>query len=137
MLPQVAQGAIAVECRAADDATRDLLATIDDHGSHTAIDTERAYLERLGGGCNLPVGALAGADADGTIEIEALLASLDGRIALRACATGHEPDAVGSDVADQLLDARGGRLLLDDSALASLNPENPAPATPKHGSDAR
>ena len=114
MLPQVAQGALAVECRTDDEATRELLATIDDPGAHAAIVAERAYLERLGGGCNLPVGALAAVGNDGTIEIEALLASLDGRIALRARASGSEPDALGSDVADQLLDARGGRLLLDD-----------------------
>jgi hydroxymethylbilane synthase len=114
MLPQVAQGALAVECRTDDEVTRELLATIDDPGAHAAIVAERAYLERLGGGCNLPVGALAAVGNDGTIEIEALLASLDGRIALRARASGSEPDALGSDVADQLLDARGGRLLLDD-----------------------
>ena len=117
MLPQVAQGALAVECRADDESTRELLATIDDPGAHAAIAAERAYLERLGGGCNLPVGALADVGADGTIELEALLASLDGRIALRARASGSDPDTLGAEVADQLLDARGGRLLLDDSVL--------------------
>jgi hydroxymethylbilane synthase len=117
MLPQVAQGALAVECRADDESTRELLATIDDPGAHAAIAAERAYLERLGGGCNLPVGALADVGADGTIELEALLASLDGRIALRARASGPDPDTLGAEVADQLLDARGGRLLLDDSVL--------------------
>ncbi|MGH9050488.1 MAG: hydroxymethylbilane synthase, partial [Acidimicrobiia bacterium] len=67
MLPQVAQGALAVECRVEDQSTRDLLATIDDPGAHAAVAAERAYLDRLGGGCNLPVGALAGVGADGTI----------------------------------------------------------------------
>jgi hydroxymethylbilane synthase len=133
MLPQVSQGALAVECRADDDATRDLLATIDDAGARAAVDTERAYLERLGGGCNLPVGALASADAGGggTIEIEALLASLDGRVALRARASGSDPDTVGAEVADQLLDAHGGRLLLDDSVLASERVATDPFVTPK------
>jgi len=132
MLPQVGQGALAVEGRADDESTVELLAAIDDAGAHAAVDAERAYLERLGGGCNLPVGALAGVGADGAIEIEALLASLDGRVALRARASGSDPDTVGAEVADQLLDAHGGRLLLDDlDALASPASKSSSLATPK------
>jgi hypothetical protein len=50
------------------------------------------------------------------IEIDALLASLDGRVALRAHESGAEPEAVGVAVAAQLLDDHGGRLLLDEVA---------------------
>jgi hydroxymethylbilane synthase len=132
MLPQVAQGALAVECRSDDDAARERLATIDDPRAHAAVVAERAYLERLGGGCNLPVGALAEVDADGTIGLEALLASLDGRIALRVRASGHDPAAVGSAAADELLDARGGRLLLADSVLASERGATEPVLTPEH-----
>jgi hydroxymethylbilane synthase len=118
LLPQVAQGALAVECRADDDATRALLAGIDDPGLHAAVDAERAFLEQLGGGCNLPCGALAVASRAG-IEIEALLASLDGRVVLRARAAGTDPQAVGRDVAARLLDDQGGRTLLDLSESGS------------------
>ena len=51
-----------------------------------------------------------------TLEIEALLASLDGRLALRARATGTEPATVGREVATRLLDEYGGRALLEDVA---------------------
>jgi hydroxymethylbilane synthase len=115
MLPQVGQGAIAVESRADDTATRDALAAIDDADLHAAVDAERAFLAQLGGGCNLPCAAHARVVA-GTVEIEALLASLDGRIALRARTSGTDPAAVGVAVAARLLDDHGGRLLLDEVA---------------------
>jgi len=115
MLPQVGQGAIAVECRADDTVTRDALVAIDDADAHAAVTAERAFLEQLGGGCNLPCAAYATV-ADGVLQIDALLASLDGRVALRAHESGTEPEAVGIAVAAQLLDDHGGRLLLDDVA---------------------
>jgi hydroxymethylbilane synthase len=133
MLPQVAQGALAVECRADDRRTRDLLAAVDDHSARAAITAERAYLARLGGGCNLPCGALATVGDDGTVALEGLLASLDGRIALRATGSGRDPGAVGTAVAEQLLTEEGGAMLIDDllGVLASQDAENPRSATPQ------
>jgi hydroxymethylbilane synthase len=132
VLPQVAQGALAVECRADDDETRSLVARIDDAGVRAAVTAERAYLAALGGGCNLPCGALAETDDDGPVRLEALLASLDGRIALRVRVEGEDPAAVGADAARRLVDERGGRLVIDDDlVLASHSPNNPGPATPK------
>jgi hydroxymethylbilane synthase len=132
MLPQVAQGALAVECRADERRTRDLLAAVDDHSARAAITAERAYLTRLGGGCNLPCGALATVGDDGTIALEGLLASLDGRIALRATGSGRDPEALGTAVAEQLLTEEGGAMLIDDlGVLASQDAENPRSATPK------
>lgn len=69
MVPQVGQGALAVECRAADVATRDLLATIDDSVVHKLVDIERAFLAHLGGGCDLPVGAHARTAASGAVVL--------------------------------------------------------------------
>jgi hydroxymethylbilane synthase len=114
MLPQVAQGALAVECRADDGRTRDLLAAVDDPSARAAVTAERAYLARLGGGCNLPCGALAHVTDDGTVELEGLLASLDGRIALRATGSGRDPEALGTEVAERLLTEEGGAMLIDD-----------------------
>jgi hydroxymethylbilane synthase len=117
VLPQVAQGALAVECRAGDHALRDLLAGIDDEGVRRAVTAERAYLAELGGGCNLPCGALAEAAGDGTVALEALLASLDGRVALRVRVEGGDPTAVGAEAARRLVDDEGGRLVLDDDLV--------------------
>ena len=117
VLPQVGQGALAVECRADDDGTRELLARVDDADVRAAVTAERAYLAELGGGCNLPCGALAEADGDGRLRLEALLASLDGRITLRARVEGHDPGAVGAEAARRLVDEEGGRLVLDDELV--------------------
>lgn len=111
MLPQVAQGAIAVECRAGDTATRDLLQAIDDERAHAEIRAERAFLAELGSGCTLPCGALA---RDGCLE--ALLATPDGRIVLRARGRGDDPLELGRSVAGALLVDGGGSLLLEDVA---------------------
>ncbi|HKH26322.1 MAG TPA: hydroxymethylbilane synthase [Acidimicrobiia bacterium] len=133
VLPQVAQGALAVECRADDGGTRDLLGGIDDARVRTAVTAERAYLAELGGGCDLPCGALAEADGDGELRLEALLASLDGRIVLRARVDGRDPVAVGAEAARRIVDEEGGRLVLDeDLILASHDPHYSGSATPKH-----
>ena len=117
VLPQVGQGALAVECRADDDGTRALLARVDDAEVRAAVTAERAYLAELGGGCNLPCGALAEVGGDGGLRLEALLASLDGRITLRARVDGHDPGAVGAEAARRLVDEEGGRLVLDDELV--------------------
>lgn len=109
MLPQVGQGALAVECRADDAATFDLLSRIDDVRTRRVVTAEREFLARLGSGCDLPVGALAelsSSDGDGSmVRIEGLIAALDGATVLRA--VGRD----GTELAESLLDA-GGRALL-------------------------
>jgi hydroxymethylbilane synthase len=116
MLPQVAQGALAVECRADDVRTLERLRAIDDPIAHRAVDAERAFLAELGGGCDLPCGALADVDEAGNIVLEALLASLDGHIVLRTRVAGDDPADVGTTAATDLLDGKGGRALLEDVA---------------------
>jgi hydroxymethylbilane synthase len=117
LLPQVAQGALAVECRADDERIRALLDDIDDGDARRAVEAERAFLAELGGGCNLPCGAYALLDpASGTIMLTAVLASLDGRVVLRTEGQGSDPGALGVDVAQRLLVGCGGAMLLDDAA---------------------
>ncbi|HEV2643738.1 MAG TPA: hydroxymethylbilane synthase [Candidatus Elarobacter sp.] len=116
MLPQVAQGALAAECRADDPRTLERLRAIDDPVAHRAVDAERAFLAALGGGCDLPCGAFANARDDGSIVLDALLATLDGQIVLRTRVAGDEPVDVGSTAALDLLDGKGGRVLLGDVA---------------------
>jgi|SRR5829696_3277389 len=118
LLPQVGQGALAVECRTDDDDTLARVVAIDDRQVHAAVDAERAYLAELGSGCDLPCGALAqhvqGRDGD-EIAIEALLAATDGHVVLRATARAADPVVAGRAVAAELMD-RGGRSLLENSA---------------------
>jgi hydroxymethylbilane synthase len=111
MLPQVGQGTLAVECRVDDDATRTRLAATDDADLRRGLEAEREFLARLGGGCNLPCGALATVDGD-SVTLQGLLASPDGRMVLRSTHTGVDGGAVAREVVDELLTS-GGRDLLD------------------------
>jgi hydroxymethylbilane synthase len=118
LLPQVAQGALAVECRADDAGTIALLRAIEHARSRRAVDSERAFLATLGGGCDLPVGAYATLDAAGdrargVITLTALLATRDGHSLIRATRTGTDPSAVGEETASYLLDGCGGRSFLE------------------------
>jgi hydroxymethylbilane synthase len=111
MVPQVAQGALAIECRSDDRTTLAAVREIEHADSRRAVDAERAFLAELGGDCDLPAGAYA--VTTGGLQLEGLLASLDGRIILRYRAVGEEPVALGREVARHLLDQAGGQALLD------------------------
>jgi hydroxymethylbilane synthase len=116
LLPQVGQGALGVECRAGDRDVRELLAAVDDPGAHSAVLAERAFLAALGGGCTLPLGALAVlVDGGAHLSIDGCLASRDGRILLRKNLSGpaSEPVQLGRRLAGVLLDDCGGRWLDD------------------------
>jgi len=115
MLPQVGQGALAVECRVEDAETFERLAAVDSVDVRMAVTAERAFLDEMGSGCNLPVGAFGRLDGE-EVVVEALLASLDGRIVLRHSVRGTDPQAAGRAVAAGLMDDRGGRVLLEESA---------------------
>ena len=113
MVPQVGQGAIAIECRDDDPASIERLQTITDDPTKRCVETERAYLAELGGGCELPVGAHARL-LDGIIQLDAVLASADGATVLRFQEQGRDTVALGEAVAQQLL-ANGGSDLLEPS----------------------
>jgi hydroxymethylbilane synthase len=119
VLPQAGQGAIAVQCRADDEATRVLLRLVDHEPSHRALVAERAVLAALGGSCTVPVGAFAeeaseqsgssGAHAGSpaALRVSGLVASGDGHTVIRMTRRGVDPVAVGTELARALL-AGGG-----------------------------
>jgi hydroxymethylbilane synthase len=129
MLPQVGQGALAVECRADDDRTIELLGRLQDPSVRSAVDAERAFLACLGGGCDLPVGAYA-TETAGTISIEGMLASLDGHIVLRDRITGpvDQASSLGKTLAGRLLEESGGVVLADEFSEGAGQPAAPPPA---------
>jgi hydroxymethylbilane synthase len=112
VLPQVGQGALAIECREDDEETRWVLGQIDNPKAHAAVRAERAFLGTLGGGCNMPVGALATWVTPAQLQVEGLIASLDGRVVLRHRVVGGDPEEAGRRLATELLDDCGGRSLL-------------------------
>ncbi len=78
MVPQVGQGAVAVECAERASATRDLLAAIEHGPTRQAVDCERAFLAELGSGCSLPVGAHAVVVGEGELCLRTFLAGATG-----------------------------------------------------------
>ncbi len=105
--PQVGQGTIAVEAREDDERACEAATQIDDLTVHAALLSERAFLIELGGGCSLPLGAHATV-SDGEVHLRAMVASPDGSTVLRA--EGHSSDgvALGTSLARELRDERGG-----------------------------
>ena len=99
MVPQVGQGALAVEARIDDEAAQALVARIEHAPSRRAVDAERAYLAELGGDCDLPAGAYATLDADGGITLRAFLTSPDFAQVHRSTHAGTDPTAVGTEAA--------------------------------------
>lgn len=120
MLPAAGQGALAVECRAADAALASTLAeTLDDSATRAAVEAERALLAALEAGCTAPVGALAdlavGDDGD-EIYLRAVALATDGTRAVRMSATGpaDQPAEVGRSLATRMLEAGVADLIVEN-----------------------
>jgi hydroxymethylbilane synthase len=78
MLPAVGQGALGIECREDDSVLREWLAQVDDAPTHWAVTAERSLLRNLGGGCNVPIAALAQCKSDG-LGLRAAVLDADGK----------------------------------------------------------
>lgn len=111
VLPAVGQGALGIESRKYDDEIRDVLSFIDHPPTRHAVEAERALMFELEGGCQVPIGAVGRCTADGALELEAVVCSLDGSKIIRARHSGTPERAaeVGRTLAHRLLDmgARG------------------------------
>lgn len=112
MCPAAGQGALGIEIREGDTRMRELLAFLDDKNARTTTICERALLNQLGGGCQVPIGAHA-VVVDGRIELRGIVAKPDGTLVLREDMTGTDPVALGEDVGRKLL-VSGGQQILDE-----------------------
>ncbi len=113
-LPAIGQGALGLEGRVNDSFVRSLLARLDHAPTRTAVIAERALLERLEGGCQVPIAAHAMVQGD-SLSIDALIASINGRRMVRDRVQGQaiEAHAVGTRLAERLL-ADGGESILNE-----------------------
>jgi len=128
MIPAVAQGALAVECRAEDTALATTLhATLSDPITEIAVRAERAFLRRLQAGCQAPVGAYATYDGI-MLTLRGVIAAHDGSRVLRATRSAPLSDPrsdatlaeqLGDDIAAEL-QARGGTEILAGHAHEPL-----------------
>lgn len=112
MLPAPGQGALALECRADDAATRALAGQLDHRATRQAVEAERTLLAELQAGCSAPVGSW-GRMESGQLVLDGLVANLAGTRVLRATAHGEASAfaAVGRAVAADLLDQGAGELV--------------------------
>lgn len=103
MLPAVGQGALAIECRAADDSVRPLLAPLHDPASAACVAAERAMLAALDGSCRTPIAGLATIEGN-RLTLEALLLAPDGDAERRGRIAGPigDAEAIGSELGAQL-----------------------------------
>jgi hydroxymethylbilane synthase len=113
MLPAVGQGALGIEIRSDDDATRQALASLNHEPTHQAVLAERSLLARLSGGCLAPIGAWARISTAGTLQLDAAVLSSDGRQRIAGALSAPPTEAVrlGTDLADQLI-AQGASQLI-------------------------
>ena len=111
MCPAAGQGALAIESRADDSDTIAALKFLDHNPTRAAVDCERAALNELGGGCQVPIGAHA-ENVGSTLTLRAVVASPDGYDVVREHRSGANPQELGTEVGRVLL-ARGAQRILD------------------------
>jgi len=125
MCPAAGQGALGIEIRAGDRETRKHLEFLNDSAARATTSCERALLKKLGGGCQVPIGAFAEMK-DGLLHLIGVVARPDGSEILREKQTGTDPIALGEKVGETLL-RRGAAQILEDVYGAA---QVPVPAQP-------
>ena len=124
MCPAAGQGALGIEIRAGDEAMREHLAFLDDPAARATTMCERALLNKLGGGCQVPIGAFAEMK-DGMLHLTAICAKPDGTLILRETRSGADPVSLGEEVGDTLLQRGATRILEHVYGTAAVTPQQP------------
>ncbi len=114
ILPAIGQGALGIEFRTGDEETREILSALNHGETSVRVRAERAFLARLEGGCQVPIGAFATLDGD-EIELEGFVADERGERLIRRKRRGKrsDPERVGDELGREILDA-GGREILKE-----------------------
>lgn len=112
ILPAVGQGALGVEIRTNDEQVRSQVTVMAHHDTALAAGAERALLRRLGGGCQVPVGAYGRVES-GVLKLDAMVGSPDGATVVRGSVAGdpQQSEALGVSLAEHLLDRGADRIL--------------------------
>ena len=118
MHPAPGQGALAVQCRRDDEQTLYLLSAIEHSTTRLAVSAERAFLSALGGGCSLPVGAVAKVQ-EAEITLHAVIAAPDGSQVIDLSASGGDPMLLGQELAHKALDL-GARAYIPQGSIEKM-----------------
>jgi len=124
MCPAAGQGALGIEIREGDKEMRKHLAFLDNQDARAATVCERALLNKLGGGCQVPIGAFAEVK-DGKLHLTGVVARPDGTEVLRERRSGIDPVALGEFVGELLLKRGGDKILEAVYGASATTPQQP------------
>jgi hydroxymethylbilane synthase len=124
LCPAAGQGALGIETRDDDTGTRKLVMFLDDAAARATTTCERALLNKLGGGCQVPIGAFAEV-RNGRLHLEAVVAHPDGSKVIRESRDGDDPEALGSQVGEILLRRGGDAILQEVYGQTLVAPQQP------------
>lgn len=110
-IPAVGQGALAIQCRSADQDVRNILSVLNDETTRRIVTAERTLLGKLNGGCQIPIGAYAEFVNDQELRLTGIVGSADGMTLLRESAVGSDPVALGQAVSEALLNKGAAEIL--------------------------
>ena len=115
MIPAVGQGALGIEMRTGDSSLAEMLAFLNHSATWMEVGAERSFLQRLGGGCQLPIAAYATIRGE-ELTLRGLVGSPDGRTLVADEVRGNPPDhrMLGTLLAERIL-SRGGQALIDQT----------------------
>jgi hydroxymethylbilane synthase len=113
-LPAIGQGALGIETRMADQEVESQIRFLNDQGSSIAISTERAFLKKLEGGCQVPIAAFARIVGT-TLQVDGLVGTIDGKRLIRHHVEGpvEKAESLGVELAEILL-GEGAKEILDE-----------------------
>lgn len=111
-LPAIGQGALGIETRVGDEEVEEWIGFLNDPDSSIAITAERAFLKRLGGGCQVPIAAF-GRIVGLTLQIDGMVGTIDGKRLIRHHMEGpiEKAEAIGVELAEILLNKGAGEIL--------------------------
>ncbi len=106
MLPAPGQGALAIQCRADDSSTLEILAALEDESTRKCVTAERAFLQGLGGGCAVPVAAYGKfriQNSEFRIDLTGLVISENGKKVVKVTSEGNDALELGNQLAQQAI----------------------------------
>lgn len=111
-LPAVGQGALSIECRENDDELLTQLKKLTCEATRLAVEAERAFLDKMEGGCQVPIAGFGTVKENGDVSLAALVASPDGKTIYKEVFEGRDPLEVGHEAA-RMLSEKGAKELID------------------------
>ncbi|WP_368996474.1 hydroxymethylbilane synthase [Caldifermentibacillus hisashii] len=110
-IPAVGQGALAIECRKDDEEILQWLAKLNCPKTNRAVQAERAFMNKIGGSCQVPVGGYAVINAEDDVVLNAFVASGNGKTIFKETVVGKDAVAVGEKAGERLMERGAGKLI--------------------------